>query len=74
MQPIILQGLDPFTLDGKTNTNVLYFADGLKHNLLNVGQLVDKCYEFHFTEKISTIKDKNGKMIETSTRYKGNIF
>ena len=26
------------TLDGKTNTNDVYFVDGLKHNLLSIGQ------------------------------------
>ena len=32
------------TLDGKTNTDNVYFVDGLKHNLLSVGQIVDKGY------------------------------
>ena len=30
------------TLEGKTNTDDVYFVDGLKHNLLSVGKLVDK--------------------------------
>ena len=29
-------------LDGKTNIDVVYLVDGLKHNLLSVGKLVDK--------------------------------
>ena len=32
------------TLDGKTNTDNVYFVDGLKNNLLSVGKLVDKGY------------------------------
>ena len=32
-------------LDGKTNIDDVYFVDGLKHNLLSVGQLVDKGYQ-----------------------------
>ena len=38
------------TLDGKTNTDDVYFFDGLKHNLLNVRQLVDKGYQLQFTD------------------------
>ena len=37
-------GIGSMTLDGKTNTDDVYFVDGLKHNLLRVGQLVDKGY------------------------------
>ena len=32
-------------LDGKTNIDDVYFVDGLKHNLLSDGQLVDKGYQ-----------------------------
>ena len=38
-------GIGSITLDGKTNTDDVYFVDGLKHNLLSVGQLVDKGYQ-----------------------------
>ena len=30
-------GIGSITLDGKTNTNHIYFVDGLKHNLWSVG-------------------------------------
>ena len=30
-------GIGSITLDGKTNTDDVYFVDGLKHNLLSVG-------------------------------------
>ena len=33
------------THDGKTNTNHVYFVNGIKHNFLSVGQLVDKGYQ-----------------------------
>ena len=33
------------TLDGKTYIDDVYFVDGLKHNLLSVGQLMDKGYQ-----------------------------
>ena len=41
-----VKGIGSITLDGKTNTENIYFVDGLKHNLLSVGKLVDKGYQF----------------------------
>ena len=40
-----VKGIGSITLDGKTNIEDVYFVDGLKHNLLSVGQLVDKGYQ-----------------------------
>ena len=40
-----VKGIGSITLDGKTNTKDVYFVDGLKHNILSVGQLVDKGYQ-----------------------------
>ena len=40
-----IKGMGSITLDGKTNTNKVYFINGLKNNLLSVGQLVDKGYQ-----------------------------
>ena len=40
-----ITGIGSIRLDGKTNTNNVNFVDGLKHNLLSVGQLVDKGYQ-----------------------------
>ena len=54
--------------------NNFYFVDGLKHNVLSVGQLVDKGYQLQFTEKTYIIKDKDGKLIDTGTRSRGNVF
>ncbi len=62
------------TLDGKTNTDDVYFLDGLKHNLLSVGQLVDKGYQLQFTKGTCIIKDRDGKLIVTCIRSRGNIF
>ena len=35
-------GIGSITLDGKTYTDDVYFVDGLKHNMLSVGQLMEK--------------------------------
>ena len=40
-----VEGIGSITLDGKTNTKDVYFVDGLKHNILSVGELVDKGYQ-----------------------------
>ena len=49
------------TLDNKTNTDDVYFVDGLKHNLLSVGKLVDKVtnYTLVMTHVSLRIRKKN---------------
>ena len=42
-----VKGTGSINLDGKTKTKDVYFVDGLKHNLLSVGQIVDKGYQRH---------------------------
>ena len=39
-----VKGTGSITIDGKTNTEDVYFANSLKHNLLILGQVVDKDY------------------------------
>ena len=56
------------------NTNDVYFVDGLKHNLLSFGQLVDMGYQLQFGNDTWTIKDKKGKFLGLGTRTKGNVF
>ena len=38
-------GIGSITLYGKNHTDDVYFVDGLKHNVLSVGQLMDKGYQ-----------------------------
>lgn len=38
-------GIGSISLDGKNSIGDVYFDDGLKHNLLSVGKLVDKGYQ-----------------------------
>lgn len=38
----------------------VYFVPGLKHNLLSVGQLIQKGYDLHFKGETCEIKDPNG--------------
>ena len=50
------------------------YIDGLKHNLLSVGQLEDKGYQLQFTENIYMMREKDGKVIGIATRSRGNLF
>ena len=69
-----VKGIRSITLDGKTNTEDVYFLQGLKQNLLSVGQLVDKGYQLQFIEKIGMIRDKDVKLIAIGTRSRDNVF
>ena len=62
------------TIDDKTYTDDVYFVDGLKHNLLSVGQLMDKGYQQQFGNDTCIIKNKEEKLLGTSTRTRGNVF
>ena len=52
-------GIGSITLDGKTHTNDVSFVDRLKHNLLSVGQLMDKGYQLQFCN--NTCYQKQGR-------------
>ena len=67
-------GIGSITLDGKTYIDGVYFVDGLKHNLLSVGQLMEKGYQVQFSNDTFIIKNKEGKLLGTSTRTKGNVM
>ncbi|KAJ0522113.1 putative RNA-directed DNA polymerase [Helianthus annuus] len=41
----------------------VFYVEGLKHNLLSVGQLVQKGYEVKFSNRECRIKDKTGETI-----------
>lgn len=56
--PYSIKGKRFIIVDGRTNTEDVYFVDGLKHNLLSIGQLVDKGCHLQFSDKKCTIKDK----------------
>ena len=69
-----MKGIGSITLDGKNNTENVYFVDGLKHNLLSLGKLVDKSYQLQFIEKTCMIRDKDGKVIGIGRKSRGNVF
>lgn len=61
--PKLIIGRGAITLDGKNNTDDVLYVDGLKHNLLSVGQLLDKGYRLEFNENKCIINNKEGEMI-----------
>ena len=56
-------GIGSIMLDGKKNTNDVYFVDGLKQNLLSVGQLMDKGYQLQCGNDTCIIKDKENYLL-----------
>ena len=56
-------GIRSITLDVKTYINDVYFVDGLKHNLLSVGQLMDKGYQLQFGNDTCIIKNKGNFLV-----------
>lgn len=62
------------SLDGKHNTNNIYYVEGLKHNLLSDGQLVEKGFQLQFKNGKCKIMNITGLEIATSNQTRGNIF
>ncbi|GLJ34627.1 hypothetical protein SUGI_0696480 [Cryptomeria japonica] len=70
----MIKGRGTISLDGKNNTNNVYYVEGMKHNLLSVGQLVDKGFQLQFKDGKCKIISKSGLEIPTGTQTKGSIF
>ncbi|KAL4561335.1 hypothetical protein LXL04_033499 [Taraxacum kok-saghyz] len=51
------------TSSGERKISQVYFVPGLKHNLLSVGQLLQKCHVLSFEQQACTIKDQKGNLI-----------
>lgn len=61
-------------MDGKTNTNNVYYVEGLKHNLLIVGQMVDKGFHLQFKDGKCKIINRSTLKIAFGTHNNENIF
>lgn len=66
--------MSTISLDGKNNTDNVYYVEGLRHNLLSVGQLVDKGFHLQFKDGKCKIINKSSLEIASGTQKKGNIF
>lgn len=70
----MIGGRGNISLDGKHNTDIVYYVEGLRHNLLSVGQLVDKGSQLQFKDGKCKIINKSELEIAIGTQTKGNIF
>ncbi|GLJ45784.1 hypothetical protein SUGI_0963520 [Cryptomeria japonica] len=67
----MIKGKGTISLDGKNNTDNVYYVEGLKHNLLSVGQLVDKGFQLQFKDGKCKIINRSRLEIATGTQTKG---
>lgn len=70
----IIHGGGSISLDGKHNIDDVLYVEGLNHNLLSVGQMVDKGYDLQFKNGKCRIFSGPGIEIASGTKTKGNIF
>ena len=54
----------------------VYYVEGLKHNLMSIGQLLQKCYKFYMEENHYVIKDirPSNQMIEKVPMTRNRLF
>lgn len=72
--PCMVKGKGYNYLNGKNNIDDVFWVDGLKHNLLSVGQLNDKGYLLEFNGGIYKILGGNGELIASGKQTGGNLF
>ncbi|KAI3708725.1 hypothetical protein L2E82_38127 [Cichorium intybus] len=62
------------TKQGNKRIQNVYYVPELKHNLLSVGQLLQKNYELHFKENSCMIKDPKGNMLGKISMSSNKMF
>lgn len=62
------------TNKGIKYTNDVLLVPSLKHNLLNVGQMIENGYSLHFTGYICTILNKDTKQIIVKVKLQNRNF
>jgi hypothetical protein len=72
--PRLIIGRGPISFDGKTYIDDVLFFDGLKHNLLSVGQILDKDYRLRFENGKCSIRNKSRDLLALGTKTRGNVF
>jgi hypothetical protein len=69
----IIHGRGSIALDGKHNIDDVLYVEGLTHNILSVGHMVDKGYDLQFKNRKWKILSGSRNMIASSTK-KVNTF
>lgn len=70
----VIYGKGSISFDGKHNTDGVLYVQGLKHNILSVGQIVDKGYDLQFKNGKCKILNTSGIEISSRTKTEGHIF
>ena len=61
--------------NGKGKSQDVLFVDGLKHNILSVGQVCDRGCEVFFTSKYCKIKSiPSGQLVAKGIRTENNVY
>lgn len=68
--------MEVHTTEGKNKVNDVYFTPNLKHNLLSVGQIMEKNYKLIFEDNKCIIYDKNHehRLVTTIPMTKNRLF
>ena len=64
----IICGKRWISLYGKHNTDDVLYVEGLKHNILSAGKMVDKGYDLQFKNRKCKIMSGSENMIASSTK------
>lgn len=72
--PCMVKGKGSISLNGKSNADDVFWVEGIKNNLLSVGQLNDKGYLLEFKSGVCRILGNNGELIATGKEARGNLF
>lgn len=72
--PCMVKGKGFIFFNGTSNVDDVFWVEGLKHNLLSIGQLNDKGYHLEFKSGVYRILGCKGELITTSKKTKGNLF
>lgn len=70
----VIHGRGSICFDGKDNNDDVLYVEGLKHNILSVGQMVDKSCDLQFKDGKCKILNSFDIEIASRTKTKGNIF
>ncbi|GLJ42624.1 hypothetical protein SUGI_0883450 [Cryptomeria japonica] len=72
--PCMVKGRGSISLNGKSNVDNVYWLEGLIHNLLSVAWLNVSGLTLEFKNGVCKIKGKNGELMATGMKTKGNLF
>ena len=73
-EPCYIKGRGRIFLTKELICNNSYWVEGLKHNLLSVGQLLNNGFRVEFMHGKARLLNNQGKLNGSGTQNKGNFF